>query len=167
MKTKRDYKGRYAQDRSLYRAFIIATGIMFAFTLTFVGVRHVYEVIEKAYQTVIEVHNTKADEPKTKEEIKNYLITEARKIGVDEKKVIWIVEHESMYNLQAIGDGGHSRGLWQIHEPSNPEVSIECAFSLECSTKWSLKEIKKGNIWKWSSYKYCRAWYADCPFKLK
>ena len=155
---KRDKKGKYAKDLTLYRAFIIATGLMFAFVLTFVGVRHIYEIVEKAYQTVVEVHNTKAEEPS----IKDYLIAEARKAGVDENKVIWIVEHESMYNLQAIGDGGHSRGLWQIHQPSNPEVTIECAFDLECSTKWSLKQIKQGHINKWSAWRFRCVWYDYC-----
>lgn len=47
------------------------------------------------------------------------------------------------------------RGLYQINKRWNPDVSDECAFSVECSTKWFVKEVEKGRLWKWKASKSC------------
>lgn len=50
-----------------------------------------------------------------------------------------VVQCESSFNSKAAGDSGNSRGLWQIHKPSHPNVANECAFDPVCSTKEALR----------------------------
>lgn len=66
-----------------------------------------------------------------------------------------IVNLESRWDLYAIGDNGKSHGLWQIHEPSHPQISRECKFDAYCSTRSAIEIYKKwGNTWNaWSTYK--------------
>lgn len=97
--------------------------------------------------------------------IKNYLRDEAIKNKIDPEIVLWIVKKESNFRPDAVGDNSHSRGLWQINKPANPEVSDKCAFDIICSTKWSLNQIALGNARKWSVYRFCNQWFLDCPFK--
>jgi hypothetical protein len=47
------------------------------------------------------------------------------------------------------------RGLFQINSHYNPQVSDKCAFDIECSTLFTLKEIRAGNLWKWDNSKHC------------
>jgi len=57
---------------------------------------------------------------------------------------------ESKLDPNVRGDSGHSRGLFQIHELYWPSVSDECAFSVECSTKWTMDMINAGYQHYWS-----------------
>lgn len=60
---------------------------------------------------------------------------------------------ESRFNPLAKGDNGASRGLWQIHKPSHPDVSDECAFNIKCSTEWTIDQILKGKLHQWTCAK--------------
>jgi hypothetical protein len=93
-----------------------------------------------------------------------YIESAAKIAGVDPRVASWIVSHESQYDLKALGDNGDSRGIWQINKTWHPEVSDRCAYDLECSTEWSLGRIAAGNAHEWSTWKYCRERFDDCPF---
>jgi Transglycosylase SLT domain len=101
--------------------------------------------------------------PNTRE-VKAYVRTQAVKNGVDPQLALWIVKHESSFNPHARGDGDASRGLWQISKVYHPEVSDDDAFGVTTSTKWSLQRIRDGKVNEWSSYRNCRALYANCPY---
>lgn len=98
------------------------------------------------------------------QEVKAYVRTQAVEHGVDPQLALWIVKHESSYNPRAKGDGEASRGLWQISKIYHPEVSDEQAFGVASSTAWSLGRIRDGRVNEWSSYRNCRALYANCPY---
>jgi hypothetical protein len=98
------------------------------------------------------------------QEVKAYVRTQAVKKGVDPQLALWIVKHESSFNPHARGDGDASRGLWQISKVYHPEVSDDQAFGVATSTKWSLQRIHDGKVNEWSSYRNCRALYANCPY---
>jgi hypothetical protein len=98
------------------------------------------------------------------QEVKAYVQSEASEAGVDPKLALWIVKHESQFNPRAKGDGEASRGLWQISKIYHPEVSDADAFSVTSSTAWSLNRIKSGKANEWSTYRFCRTLYKDCPF---
>jgi hypothetical protein len=100
----------------------------------------------------------------TVQEVKAYVRTQAVEYGVNPKLALWIVKHESQFNPRAKGDGEASRGLWQISKVYHPEVSDERAFNVASSTEWSLERIRSGKAYEWSTYRYCRTLYADCPF---
>lgn len=93
-----------------------------------------------------------------------YIQAQALKHGVSPKIALWIVKHESQFNPRAKGDGDASRGLWQISKIYHPEVSDAVAFNARSSTQWSLERIHSGKAKEWSSYRYCRTLYGDCPF---
>lgn len=98
-------------------------------------------------------------------EVKAYVRSEAGEYGVDPRLALWIVKHESQFNPRAKGDGEASRGLWQISKIYHPEVSDADAFSVTSSTHWSLNRIRSGKVNEWSTYRYCRTLYKDCPFQ--
>lgn len=97
-------------------------------------------------------------------QVKAYVQRQAVKRGVDPQVALWIVKHESSFNPRAKGDGEASRGLWQISRIYHPEVSDAEAFNVVASTEWSLRRIRSGKVGEWSSYRYCRDLYEDCPF---
>jgi len=98
------------------------------------------------------------------QEVKAYVRTQAVEYGVNPKLALWIVKHESQFNPRAKGDGEASRGLWQISRIYHPEVSDAMAFNVASSTEWSLERIRSGKAYEWSTYRYCRTLYEDCPF---
>jgi hypothetical protein len=100
----------------------------------------------------------------TAQEVKAYVQTEAAELGVNPKLALWIVKHESEFNPRAKGDGEASRGLWQISKIYHPEVSDAMAFNVASSTEWSLERIRSGKANEWSTYRFCRTLYEDCPF---
>ncbi len=98
------------------------------------------------------------------QEVKAYVQTQAIERGVNPKLALWIVKHESSFNPRARGDGDASRGLWQISKVYHPEVSDVSAYSVKSSTQWSLERLREGKANEWSTYRYCRTLYEDCPF---
>jgi hypothetical protein len=100
----------------------------------------------------------------TAQQVRAYVRTQAVERGVNPLLALWIVKHESSYNPRAKGDGEASRGLWQISKIYHPEVSDGMAYSVTGSTRWSLNRIREGKASEWSTYRYCRTLYQDCPF---
>jgi hypothetical protein len=96
--------------------------------------------------------------------VKAYVEARALKYGVNPNLAIWIVKHESQFNPRAKGDGEASRGLWQISKIYHPEVTDATAFNMASSTEWSLGRIRAGKAYEWSTYRFCRTLYKDCPF---
>jgi hypothetical protein len=96
--------------------------------------------------------------------VKAYVQTQALEHRIDPRIALWIVRHESQFNPRAKGDGEASRGLWQISRIYHPEVSDAMAFSVASSTEWSLERIREGKVNEWSTYRFCRTLYPDCPF---
>lgn len=60
---------------------------------------------------------------------------------------------ESNFNPRAVGDGGKSRGLAQIHKPSHPDITDEQAFDPYFAIDFMAKEFKNGNKWKWTCWR--------------
>jgi hypothetical protein len=101
----------------------------------------------------------------TSSQVAAYIQTQALKHGVSPKLALWIVKHESQFNPRAKGDGEASRGLWQISKIYHPEVSDAMAFNVRSSTQWSLERIRSGKANEWSTYRFCKTLYEDCPFQ--
>lgn len=77
----------------------------------------------------------------SKDEIVAIITQSALKYGVDPEFALKVVNCESGFNPQIIGDGGQSRGLWQIHRPSHPLVSDEVVFDPVMSTEWAMPKL--------------------------
>jgi hypothetical protein len=100
----------------------------------------------------------------TAQQLEAYIQRQALQHGVSPKLAVWIVKHESQFNPHAKGDGEASRGLWQISKIYHPEVTDAMAFNVRSSTQWSLERIRSGKVNEWSTYRFCRTLYEDCPF---
>jgi len=100
----------------------------------------------------------------TSQELMAFIRNQAMEYGVNPKLALWIVKHESEFNPRAKGDGEASRGLWQISRIYHPEVPDAVAFDAASSTEWSLERIRSGKVNEWSTYRFCRTLYEDCPF---
>lgn len=87
----------------------------------------------------------------SKEVIKDYIVVESLIIGVDSQLALNVVNLESRFNHNAVGDKGNSYGLWQIHLPSHPSITKEQALDPIWSTNWALVEIKRNSCKIWST----------------
>lgn len=66
------------------------------------------------------------------------------------KKVIYC---ESSYNPKAVGDGGTSFGLSQIHLPAHPEVTKEQAFDEDFAINFMGESFSKNKHRMWSCWR--------------
>jgi len=73
----------------------------------------------------------------------------AIKYEVSQETITKVIACESGYNPNAIGDGGKSFGLVQIHLPSHPTISKEQALNPEFAVDFLGKKLSegKGNLW--------------------
>jgi hypothetical protein len=108
-----------------------------------------------------------ASNPRGRLRIRTYVEGAAKTRGVSPLVAEWIVTHESGHRPEATGDGGESRGLWQINKTWHPEVSDACAYNVTCSTDWSLERIRAGHVDEWSTWKYCKERFEGCPVDSK
>lgn len=99
----------------------------------------------RTLETQLVYAETITEPPKTVEEV----ITEsAIKHDVDPSMALAVAKCESNLDPKALGDNGKSRGIWQIHAPSWPEVSDEMAFNPVLSTQWAMPKLKETpEIW--------------------
>lgn len=117
-----------------------------------------------AQETNIRPNASQVHKTWTKDEIKTLIIQEAKKYGVNPRVATFIVERESNFDPSRSGDGGMSRGLWQIYAPAHPNITPSQALSPLWSTEWAMKEIVAGRINEWSTFRECKNMYLDCPF---
>lgn len=85
----------------------------------------------------------------TPEWIKQRISHYAEVYGVSEITMNHIVKCESNYVPNIWGDYGNSRGLVQIHYPSNPTISDEQAMDIEFALDFLARNLKngKGSMW--------------------
>ena len=67
-----------------------------------------------------------------------------------------VIKCESQYSKNAIGDGGKSFGLVQIHLPSHPSVSKAQALDSEYAINFLAEKLSKGQGHLWTCF---RRWY--------
>jgi len=82
----------------------------------------------------------------------NLIIGIAEDYGVDPDLALNLAFCESSLNPNALGDNGHSRGLWQISDIFHPEVSDFVAYDPQLSTEWAMWRISEGYGYEWTCY---------------
>lgn len=108
----------------------------------------------------------------TKEEARQYVLSEAKKKGVWVDKIDYMVSVESGYNVTARGDkhiicsygpnkgkSVNAKGAWQITDCGHPEITETQADDLIWATEWSLNIIatsQKDCQIQWTT---CAKWY--------
>ena len=64
-----------------------------------------------------------------------------------------VIKCESQYNPNAIGDGGHSRGLVQIYDDFHPTVTHAQAFDPEFAITFLAKNLAQEKGYQWTCYR--------------
>lgn len=88
----------------------------------------------------------------TEDRIKQEIDEQAKKYKVDPKVMHKVIKCESGYNPNALGDGGKSRGLVQIHSAYH-EVSDEDAYDPQYAIEFLAKALSEGKGNLWSCYR--------------
>jgi len=88
----------------------------------------------------------------TEERIKQEIDEQAKKYNVDPKVMHKVIKCESGYNPKALGDGGKSRGLVQIHSGYH-NVSDEDAYNPQYAIEFLAKALSEGKGNLWSCYR--------------
>lgn len=74
-------------------------------------------------------------------------------MGYEHEVAVAVAEAESGGRPDAVGDGGTSLGLWQIHLPAHPDVSRACAVDPPCAARAAFQISRGGTDWTpWSTY---------------
>ena len=89
----------------------------------------------------------------TPKDWKKWMLDRLAEEKIDTNVAAKVVKCESGFNPKAIGDSGKSYGLWQIHLPAHPSMTIEKATDPYQSTEYAIKLIKGKRGWKhWTCY---------------
>ena len=72
--------------------------------------------------------------------------------SIDPVVFITTMECESNLYTGAVGDSGTSFGVYQIHLPAHPSVTIECATDLYCATDYAIP-LWKSRPEAWTCYR--------------
>lgn len=90
--------------------------------------------------------------PQEQVEIVQQAVIEAtERYGADRGVALAIVESESRYHCDAIGDHGTSFGCAQIHLPAHPTVSKAEAFDIYFMADFLAYNLSIGNCFWWST----------------
>lgn len=89
----------------------------------------------------------------TKNNVKVAIEYYADKHNVSASVMNKVVNCESGYNPNAIGDGGKSFGLSQIYNPAHPTITKEQALDPEFALNFMGENIKKGRGPMWTCYR--------------
>ena len=77
----------------------------------------------------------------------------ALKWNVDEERLRKTLFCESSLNPEAVGDGGYSFGIAQIHLPSHPEITKEQALNPEWSIDYIAEQFSKEKAKMWTCWR--------------
>ncbi len=91
-----------------------------------------------------------------KEDYIAYATKQALAAKVLPSTVVAVIQCESNFVPDAIGDHGHSHGLVQIYDTAHPDISLEQANDPKFAINYLIQELKEGNggIWTcWSILK--------------
>jgi len=133
--------------------FIIGFIIIF---LLLACAKRTYEFENPPYEPIVYQISAPIKEGPIISKIQDVAIEE----GVCWKTMIAIAKKESGLNPNAIGDKGTSYGLFQIHLPAHPTVTIEQATNVEWSARWTAKRLKQYGIE--SNWLYAVACHNGC-----
>lgn len=145
----------------------------FAFEST-VEYKRAVQDLEKVRVILVDMKEQLEKKPETPGEVREYILAEAKEVGVHIAKIEFMVKNESKFDRHAKGDMNiicpnknspaygkpvEARGPWQITRCWFPQISDVQAYDPVWSTDWALSIIsksKKDCIQLWST---CRKWH--------
>lgn len=113
--------------------------------------------IQAGSQPIVYVAEAKEVEPKEVlievEDVHHKIKRYAEEYGVDPEVMDTVVHCESRYNPRAVGDGGKSRGLVQIHADYHPHVTDDMAFDEDYALTFLAEKLQQGKGHLWTCYR--------------
>ena len=76
----------------------------------------------------------------SRQDIQSMIVNIAQQEGVDPSLALAVAQHESGFNPNAVGDGGNSFGLFQIHQPSHPDY--KGGTNPEANARYGIRYLK-------------------------
>ena len=115
-------------------------------------------LVVSLFTFVLPVTATAPIEPplSSKEEMIEYATVQALQAKISPSTALTVIKCESSWNPKAIGDGGYSHGLVQIHSPSHPEISIEQAEDPKFAIDFLIYHLKAGNGNMWTCFRHIK-----------
>lgn len=89
--------------------------------------------------------------------VQDIINEKAVEYNVSAKLISDIVFCESSFNVNALGDGGHSRGLVQIYDSYHPNITHEQAYDPEFAIDFLASNLAKGKGNLWSCYRIVKS----------
>jgi len=102
----------------------------------------------------------------TIDDVKQYIVSEAKEYGVNPTIALFIVSHESQNCKNLIvpeKNGSISYGCWMFNN-RNPDFDYACVMSMECSTNLAMQWILDGRLNRWTTWsERCKLYPYDNP----
>ena len=76
----------------------------------------------------------------SKQDVQSMIVNIAQQEGVDPSLALAVAQQESGFNPNAVGDGGNSFGLFQIHQPSHPDY--KGGTNPEANARYGIRYLK-------------------------
>ena len=76
----------------------------------------------------------------SRQDVQSMIINIAQQEGVDPSLALAVAQQESGFNPNAVGDGGNSFGLFQIHQPSHPDY--KGGTNPEANARYGIRYLK-------------------------
>jgi hypothetical protein len=87
----------------------------------------------------------------SQEEVADQIREIAKEMGYQAPEwLVRLARCESNLNPNSLGDGKHSRGLFQIHSGFHPTITDEQAYSIDWSTRWTITQLMNGKSYLWT-----------------
>ena len=130
-------------------AFTTKLAIANAVTTTDVP-NYISPIVKVSPKTTVKGQKMTVEAP---EYIKTIIDNNAEKYGLKSQILTDVIRCESSFVTNARGDNGHSRGLSQIHNLYDPDVTDEMADNPEFAVDFMAKNIASGKGSLWSCYR--------------
>ena len=85
--------------------------------------------------------------------MQEYATHKALEASISPATVLSVIECESTWNPSARGDGGHSRGLAQIHDQYHPDVTDEMADDPRFAIDFLVSAVRNGDGSMWTCFR--------------
>lgn len=122
-------------------------GILLSYAFLAKGETLVYENVEEPEKVLIEIRVNW-----TEERIKEEIHSVSQEYGVSEEVMTKVIQCESQFKKDALGDHGKSRGLVQIHSDYH-DVSDEEAYDPAYAIRFLAQHLKEGNGNLWTCFR--------------
>lgn len=76
----------------------------------------------------------------SRQDVQSMIVNIAQQEGVDPSLALAVAQQESGFNPNAVGDGGNSFGLFQIHQPSHPDY--KGGTNPEANARYGIRYLK-------------------------